>query len=125
MAIDTVSAPGGAAKSHLRPVAASPLELLRIRVALIERINDAAEKAMWGREPEASGMPPRLFAAGCYLAAHGYDEIACEGERWFNVDFGAYRQFAAFADMIELGRDAIYNGGRRAIAPLPPMEQAA
>jgi hypothetical protein len=70
-------------------------------------------------------MPSRLFAAGCYLAARGYDEIACEGERWFNVDFAAYRSFAGFADMIELGRKAIYEGGRRAIAPLQPMEMVA
>ena len=103
----------------------SPTELLRIRVALIERIDAAAQKAMWGREPESEGMPARLFAAGCYLAAHGYDEIACEGERWFNVDFAAYRSFAGFADMIELGRRAIYEGSRRAIAPLQPMEMAA
>jgi len=103
----------------------SPTELLRIRVALIERVNAAAQKAMWGREPESEGMPSRLFAAGCYLAAHGYDEIACEGERWFNVDFVSYRSFAGFADMIELGRKAIYECGSRAIAPLQPMEMAA
>jgi hypothetical protein len=123
MAYDPLSAPAGAAKSGVC-VAASPIELLRIRVALIEQINAAAEKAMWGREPEVAGMPPRLFAAGCYLAAYGYDEIVCQGERWFNVDFGAYRSFVHYADMIELGRQAIYEG-RRAIAPLPPMEMAA
>lgn len=125
MAFNSVTAPLGAANPVVLVADASPTELLRIRVALIERINAAAQKAMWGREPEASGMPSRLFAAGCYVAAHGYDEIACEGERWFNVDFNAYRSFAGFADMIELGRSAIYEGGRRAIAPIQPMQVAA
>lgn len=62
--------------------APTPLELLRIRVALIERINAAAEKAKWGRNPESEGTPSRLFAAGCFLAAHGFDNQQCVGERW-------------------------------------------
>jgi len=121
----TVAAGVCPANPGTRVTDTSPTELLRIRVALIARIDEAAERAKWGREPEASGMPARLFAAGCYLAAHGYDEIACEGERWFNVDFAAYRSSVGFADMIELGHQAIYEGGRRAIAPLQPMEMAA
>jgi len=125
MAFDTVPAPSGAANPGAHLAAISLIELRRIRAALIVRIDAAAEKAMWGRNPESEGMPSRLFAAGCFLAAHGFDDQQCAGERWFNTDFAAYRQFAAFADMVEEGRKAIYEGGRRAIAPIQQMEMAA
>ncbi len=109
------------------PGASAPIseyELRRIRAALVVRINAAAEKAKWGREPESAGMPHRLFAAGCYLAAHGLNDFPCAGERWFNTNFIAYGALAN-AEMIAEGHKAIYEGGCRAIAPALLLEKAA
>ena len=117
MAANVIPAPFGQAK----PTRA---EMIRIRAALVFRIDAAADKAKWGREPESVGMPHRLFAAGCYLAANGFEEMPCAGERWFNTNFIAYTALAN-AEMVEAGRRAIYEGGRRSIAAVPPLEMAA
>jgi hypothetical protein len=99
-------------------------ELERIRAALIFRIDAAAEKAKWGREPESEGMSSRLFAAGCYLAHHGFNDFPCAGELWFHTSFISYKALAC-PEMVEDGRRAIYGGGSRAIAPVQPMQVAA
>jgi hypothetical protein len=103
----------------------SQLELRRIRSALVVRIDAAAEKAKWGCNPESEGMPSRLFAAGCYLAANGFDDQPCDGERWFNTDFTYYRSFVSgCTEVVEDGRKAIYQGSR-AIAPFQTLQVAA
>lgn len=117
MAIIVIPAPVGQTK----PARA---ELERIRAALIARIDDAAEKAKWGREPESEGMPSRLFAAGCYLAHHGFNDFPCVGELWFHTSFISYKALAC-PEMVEVGCRAIYEGGRCAIAPVQPMQVAA
>lgn len=121
MATNVIPAPFGAANPDVRPTAC---ELQRIRDALIIRIDAAAEKAKWGRNPESDGLPARLFAAGCFLAAHGFTDMPCEGERWFHCNFIAYKALAC-PEMVEDGRRAIYEGGSRAIAALEPMQVAA
>lgn len=117
MATITIPAPAGQTKP-------ARVELQRVRAALIDRINLSAQKAMSGSDPESAGMPSCLFDAGCYLAAQGFDDEPCEGERWFNTDFASYRAFISFPDMAESGRIAIYDGCR-AIAPAQAMEMAA
>ena len=116
MAIQFVPSSAPAAKP-------SAPDLAAIRSAHIASINAAAERAMWSREPESVGMPARLFAAGCYLAAHGFKAEPCEGERWFATGFHAYQALAG-AVMIEEGRRAIFDG-RRALVALQPMQVAA
>lgn len=101
----------------------SSLELARIRTALIDRIDAAAEKAKWGRNPESEGMPSRLFAAGCFLAHHGFNDFPCSGELWFHTSFISYKALAC-PEMVEDGRLAIYEG-RRALAPFQPIQVAA
>jgi hypothetical protein len=117
MATNVIPAPFGRAKP-------THAELTAIRAALVLRIDAAAEKAKWDRDPESTGMPHRLFAAGCYLAAHGFQDAPCDGERWFHSNFIAYAALAN-AEMIEDGRRAIYEGGRRAVLQLVPMQVAA
>lgn len=97
--------------------------LAQVRAAHVASINAAAKRAMWSREPESVGMPARLFAAGCYLAANGVNAEPCEGERWFATGFHAYRALAS-ADTIEEGRKAIFDG-RRALVALQPAQVAA
>jgi hypothetical protein len=100
------------------------VELEAIRAALILCIDAAAERAKWGRNPESEGMPSRLFAAGCYLAHHGFNDFPCAGEHWFATSFISYKA-PACAEMIEDGRRAIYDGGRRAILQRQPVQVAA
>lgn len=84
--------------------------LLRlIRTAHIARIDAAMHRNKADTSRIADGLSGKLVGVGIWLAAHGFDDASCEGERWFGFDFDAYRTLSSPA-AIEAGRRAIWEG---------------
>lgn len=86
----------------------TPLHRL-IRTVHITRIDAAMHRYKADTSRIADGLSGSLVDVGIWLAAHGFDDAPCEGEKWFGMGFDAYRALISPA-AIEAGRRAIWEG---------------
>ncbi|MBV9840223.1 MAG: hypothetical protein JOY99_01590 [Sphingomonadaceae bacterium] len=109
MATHSLPAPSGRAMPSFA-------HLQAMRAAHVERVAAAAERRMSKSvafEGMPGGMPSKLFAAGCFLAAAGLPIEQCDGERWFGVEPAVYTEMlTANAEvgeqLVEEGRKAFF-----------------